>query len=186
MSGASGGTFRVLAIQHWCKSENEGSAPSRQTTEPTLRGLPKEGCYQSMESNYFALPGEFYTYSLIILLVLVISVLVVWPAVWSKDPARRLAAFEVLDRILTFFRSPRAGIADPRATVRKRLPRARRRQRAHQRLRGKRAHQRLRGKRAHQRLRGRSHHRRPLHRATRGTGPGETRARWLHQPTNAE
>jgi hypothetical protein len=60
-----------------------------------------------MESNYFALPGEFYTYSLLVLLVLVISVLVVWPAIWSKDPIRRRAAFRVLDRILTFLRSPR-------------------------------------------------------------------------------
>lgn len=105
--------------------------------EPTLRGLPKEGWHQSMKPNYFALPGEFYTYSLLallalpVLLVLVISVLVVWPAVWSKDPARRRAAFRVLDRILTFLQSPRAGIANPRAMVRERLPKARRRQRAY-------------------------------------------------------
>jgi hypothetical protein len=90
-----------------------------------------------MESSYFALPGEFYTWCLLILVVLLISVLVVWPAVWSKDRARRRAAFRVLDRILTFFRSPRPGIADPRAAVRERLPRAGGRQRAAMRPRGR-------------------------------------------------
>lgn len=89
-----------------------------------------------MEQSYFALPGEFYTYSLLILLVVVISAMVVWPAVWSKDAARRRAAFRVLDRILTFLRPPRAGFADPRTTTRGRLSEARRRGRAPKSLRG--------------------------------------------------
>lgn len=89
-----------------------------------------------MEQSYFALLGAFCMYSLLILLVVVISVLVVAPAVWSKDAIRRRAAFKVLDRILTFLRPPRAGIADPRATARGRLPQARRRGRAPRSLRG--------------------------------------------------
>lgn len=89
-----------------------------------------------MEQSYLALPGEFYAYSLLILLVVVISVLVVWPAVWSTDAARREAAFRVLDRILTFLRPPRAGSADPRTTARGCLSKARPRGRAPKSLRG--------------------------------------------------
>jgi hypothetical protein len=60
-----------------------------------------------MKQDYFALPGEFYTFALIVLLILTISGLVVLPAVWSRNPSRRRAAYKVLDLILMFFRSTR-------------------------------------------------------------------------------
>lgn len=59
-----------------------------------------------MKQGYFALPGD-YTFALIFLLILAISGLVVLPAVWSKNPSRRRAAYAVLDRILKFFRPTR-------------------------------------------------------------------------------
>jgi hypothetical protein len=57
-----------------------------------------------MQQELLALPGEFYTFMIAIVLVVTISGLVVWPAVWSKKPDRRRAAYRVLDRILKFFR----------------------------------------------------------------------------------
>lgn len=57
--------------------------------------------------GYTAPPEGLFTFVFAVIIVLVISVIVVWPAVWSDKPSRRQAASEVLDRILKFFRPGR-------------------------------------------------------------------------------
>jgi hypothetical protein len=81
------------------QSPNHGADPSCH--------FPKKGFKHTMQQSYITLPGGIYTFVVIVLLVVTISVLVVWPAVWSSDPSRRQAAYAVLDRILKFFRSTR-------------------------------------------------------------------------------
>ena len=61
-----------------------------------------------MEQSCIALPCGLYAFAFIVLLFVTISVLVVWPAVWSNNPSRRQAAYAVLDRILNFFRHTRS------------------------------------------------------------------------------
>jgi cytochrome b subunit of formate dehydrogenase len=60
-----------------------------------------------MKQGYIALQGSLYTFAIIVILVLTISGLIVWPAVWSNNPSRRRAAYAVLDRILKLFRPTR-------------------------------------------------------------------------------
>jgi hypothetical protein len=88
---------------------DEGPALSRQTTEPALApsNEVKKGFKHHMQQNIAMTPRDLYTFVVIIMLTLAISVLVVWPAVWSGKPARRQAAYRVLDRILKFFRPGR-------------------------------------------------------------------------------
>jgi hypothetical protein len=52
-------------------------------------------------------PGGLYTAVFIVALTVTISGLIVWPAVWSLELSRRQAAYQVLDRILKFFRPGR-------------------------------------------------------------------------------
>jgi len=70
-----------------------------------------------MKQGYFALPGEFYTYALIVPPIPTTSALVVWPMVWSENPSCCMAAYLALDRIPEFFRPTRPEISAVRTTV---------------------------------------------------------------------
>jgi hypothetical protein len=62
---------------------------------------------QSMQVSYIPLPEGLYAFTFTVLLVLIITVLVIWPAVWAHDQTRREAAYRVLDLTLKFFRPGR-------------------------------------------------------------------------------
>jgi hypothetical protein len=63
---------------------------------------------KSMQISYIPLLEGPYAFTFAVLLVLIITILVVWPAVWAHDQTRREAAYRVLDLtlgfILKFFR----------------------------------------------------------------------------------
>jgi hypothetical protein len=54
-----------------------------------------------MGQSFAAVPS-LYIFVFLLVLTVIISVLVVWPAVWSNQPYRRKAAYVVLDRLLKF------------------------------------------------------------------------------------
>lgn len=59
---------------------------------------------QSMQLSYTPPPDGLYPFTFAVLLVLIITALVVWPAIWAREPKRRKAAYQVLDLILKSLR----------------------------------------------------------------------------------